>query len=374
MIRNNSLALYVHIPFCVSKCRYCDFASFGGMDIGARERYVERLIEEIRTYRREERLLLSTVFFGGGTPSLLEPHLFTRIFSAIKETFLLSENPELTVEANPGTLTCESLAAFTECGVNRISLGLQSIHENELKSLGRIHSFEESREALELARSFGISNINVDLMYGIPHQTADSFSRTLDEVIALSPTHISAYGLIIEEGTPFYSMRDELPLPSEDDEADMYFLAAEKLRGAGYLHYEISNYAKRGFECRHNLVYWRGEEYVGVGLAAHSYFEGCRFSNTENMTEYMMSLDFGKGERVRIDLENEAFEYAMTALRLSEGISLSEYADRFGSSFTEGKPIIDKYIAEGLMRLVGDRLAFTERGFYVQNAILANIL
>ena len=219
--------LYVHIPFCLKKCNYCDFCSFDNLESTARDAYIEALIREIKSYKREEKLKLNTVFFGGGTPSLLTPLEFSIIAAAIEESFDLAALEEWTLEANPKTLTREKLLAYRSAGVNRISIGLQSIHENEMKKLGRIHNLADFENALSLTRSAGIDNINVDLMFGIPEQTKESFNKTLDYVLSLGISHISLYGLIIEENTPFGRMRDKLTLPSEDTEADMYFLAAK---------------------------------------------------------------------------------------------------------------------------------------------------
>ena len=285
------IGLYVHIPFCVRKCNYCDFCSFDISSVTWKEQYLKALESEIRSYT-ERNIAVDSIFIGGGTPSLLTPDEFGLITEAIKDSFDVLPDVEFTVEANPGTLNEEKLAAFVRCGVNRLSMGLQSIHENELKTLGRIHNFDDFKHSFTIARKIGINNINVDLMYGIPHQTIDSFSKTLESVCDLLPEHISLYGLIIEEGTPFYKMQRELPLPTEDTECDMYYFAAKYLRKLGYFHYEISNYAKAGMECQHNLKYWRCEEYIGVGLNAHSYLDSKRFYNSENADEYI--LDIGR--------------------------------------------------------------------------------
>ena len=366
------IGLYVHVPFCVRKCAYCDFCSYpeSGVSVASREEYISALAEEIRGYKRAERIALDTVFFGGGTPSLLSHAEMRKIFSAIADTFDVLPNAEITLEANPGTLTEEKLRAYKSLGVNRISIGLQSIHENELKNLGRIHSCTEFFESFKMARASGFENISVDLMYGIPEQTLDSFGKTLDAVIALSPEHVSAYGLIIEEGTPFFNCRESLPLPTEDNECDMYELAVAKLRAAGYSHYEISNYAKTGRASRHNLHYWRREEYVGVGVAAHSFFDGKRYSNPASLDAYL------SGDRRHVDTETDAsFERAMLAFRLAEGLSLSDYEKEFSHSFLDGREdAIERFVALGFIKREGDRLALTDSGMYVSNAILAELL
>ena len=367
--------LYVHIPFCLKKCNYCDFCSFDNLENGTRDKYIEALIQEIKSYKREEKLKLNTVFFGGGTPSLLTPLEFSKIAAAIEESFDLGALEEWTLEANPKTLTREKLLAYRSAGVNRISIGLQSIHENEMKKLGRIHNLANFETALSLTRSVGIDNIKVDLMFGIPEQTKESFNKTLDYVLSLGISHISLYGLIIEENTPFGRMRDKLTLPSEDTEADMYFLAAKKLSDVGFSHYEISNYARPGFPSRHNLIYWRREEYIGVGLAAHSLFDGERFSNTEKLSEYLSQTAEQYRMKEKISPDDVAYEYVMLRLRLDEGFSLKEYEEKFAKSFLEGREEkLKNYEKLGLLRISRNRISLTERGFYLSNAILSDLL
>ena len=367
----DAIGLYVHIPFCKAKCNYCDFCS-SARGVGDYERYTDALITQIQSYKREPKINVGTVFFGGGTPSLLPVRLMKKIVSAIKESFLILPGAELTLESNPGTLTPESLLAYREMGFNRISIGVQSIHENELKILGRIHSGEDATAAIRLARSAGFININADLMYGIPEQTVSSFEKTLDRVIAAEPTHISCYGLMLEEGTPLYAKRDSLVFPTEDEECLMYELAAEKLSLSGFEHYEISNYAKSGFYCFHNLVYWHMDEYIGLGLAAHSFFGEKRYSSTESFSEYLQDPCV----KYVLDEDPEpAFEYAMLRLRLKEGISLAEYESLFGVPFGEGREDkIESYKRLGYLTLSDGRLSLTERGFYVSNTILSELL
>jgi oxygen-independent coproporphyrinogen-3 oxidase len=369
------IGLYVHIPFCLKKCNYCDFCSFDNLSIDLRKSYIDSLIKEIKSYKRDGKIRLQTVFFGGGTPSLLCAEEFTSVYKAIEESFDLSGLKEFTIEANPKTLTEEKLLAYRMCGANRISIGLQSIHENEMIKLGRIHNLADFESSLALARQTGFDNINVDLMYGIPEQTKESFQKTLDYVLSLGVSHISLYGLIVEENTPFGKMGNELVLPSEDNEADMYYLAAKKLSGAGFSHYEISNYAKAGFESRHNLIYWKREEYIGVGLAAHSLFEGERFATTENLSEYLSKNARQYKTAEKISENDAAYEYAMLALRLKDGFSLCEYREKFGEDFLkERKEKLEKYENLGLLEIKNGRIYLTERGFYVSNAILSDIL
>ena len=369
------IGLYIHIPFCIKKCKYCDFTSFPHMSEWEMESYVGRLCEEIEGYRRDDKIPVNTIFFGGGTPSLLPPLLFKRVINKIRDVFEISDDAEFTVEVNPGTVKGETLDAYRALGVNRISIGLQSIHENELKKIGRIHSYRDFITALDIILERDFSNISVDLMYARPEQSARSFKKTLECVAALPITHVSVYGLILEEGTPFYEERDTLNLPSEEQELEMYELASEILGRSGFEHYEISNYARDGAQCRHNLKYWREEEYIGCGIAAYSYFEGKRYGNSKSWQEY--SEGFGKEYSYTeiIDIDAEKYEYVMLGLRLSRGISLSEYQRRFSEDFTKGREaLLDKLESAGYIKRTSDTISLTERGFYVSNSIITEIL
>ena len=367
--------LYVHIPFCVRKCNYCDFASFTNLCENTRKEYINRLVTEIEDYKREKPIEIDSVYLGGGTPSLLLPSELSLITSSIRKNFFVHSDSEFTLEVNPGTLTEENLKGYLASGVNRISIGMQSIHENELKILGRIHNFEDFQRCYEMVLNSGIDNISVDLMYAIPSQTKESLSKTLSYLVGLSPAHISAYSLILEEGTPLFNNRNSLALPTEDEECEMYRMICETLALNGYNHYEISNYAKAGKQARHNTKYWQDEEYIGVGLSAYSYFEGVRFGNSSNISEYLS--DSYKDYRVSEILEDsdKSFEYAMLKLRLYEGFSLSEYRRLFGMDFlkTHGQNI-KKYIDGAYLKIDGDRIHLTESGFYISNTILSDIL
>lgn len=282
------LELYIHIPFCAKKCAYCDFLS-GPADEQTVADYVTALRKEIESYKESAKNYeVTTVFFGGGTPSLLSGEQMAELMNAIKDTFMLKEEAEITMEANPGTVTESNLSAYKEAGINRISFGLQSVKDEELRMLGRIHTFEEFLESYDMARKAGFHNINVDLISAIPGQTLTSWEETLRTVIELQPEHISAYSLIVEEGTTFAKLygegceKEEL-LPDEDEERRIYERTEEMLKEAGYHRYEISNYAKDGYECRHNLGYWERKEYLGLGLGASSLLNETRFHNTEHM-------------------------------------------------------------------------------------------
>ena len=367
----DSLGIYVHIPYCVRKCNYCDFCSLPNGRRDVPDEYIDALVREIGSYRGREKRSVSTVYFGGGTPSLLAPEQLAKIMSALRSTFDISSADEVTFEANPGTLTKEKARAFWAEGFNRVSLGLQSIHENEMKKLGRMHTFDEFLHTFRTLREVGFANISVDLMYGIPHQTKESFEESVRTLVALSPEHISAYGLIVEEGTPFFSEGDALPIPSLDDECDMYYSCASILSDTGYEHYEISNYAKEGYRSRHNSLYWNFGEYIGIGAAAHSFYCGERFFNTSDVNEYIA----GASSVLDNDGTDRAYEYAMLKLRLKDGFLLSEYESLFGVSFTEGKEeLLARLVSEGLLTLSDGRIALTERGFYLSNSILVEIL
>ena len=373
-MRADSIGLYVHIPFCVRKCSYCDFCSFSKNDFAKREEYIEKLCDEIDGYS-DRKIKLDSIFFGGGTPSYLTPTEFSKIAEHIKKAFTISPDTEFTIEANPCTLDNEKLMAYTRAGVNRISIGLQTIHENELKILGRIHNYKDFLDSYNLVRSHGFDNVNIDLMFGIPEQTIDSFEKTLRAVIELSPEHVSVYGLILEEGTPLHENRDSFVFPAEDDEGDMYYLAAKILRRAGYSHYEISNYAKHGRECRHNLKYWRDEEYIGVGLSAYSYFDGRRFGNTCSPDGYLQDLQRNEDSVENIDKDAEAYEYVMLRLRLAEGFDLEDYKARFGKDFVSSREKIIKKLSDaGYLKVEGTRLSLSESGFYVSNSILTELI
>lgn len=372
MMTTDKIGLYVHIPFCVRKCNYCDFCSYPDRIDDAADRYIDSLIKEAEQYRNRG-YKVDTIYIGGGTPSLLSGEQLGRLLLRLKSVFDFSEELDFTLEANPGTLTRGKALAYRELGVNRISLGVQSIHENELKILGRIHNFDDFLDAFRILREVGFDNINLDIMYAIPEQTEDSLKKTLDKVIELSPEHISAYSLIVEEGTPFFRDRDKLALPDEDTELNMYRLITDTLKSAGYGHYEISNYAKVGCESRHNLKYWRCEHYIGLGASAHSYIDRVRYSNPPSLDEYI-SGEYKRGITVLSD-GNERFEYAMMHLRLLEGFLLSEYKERFGEDFLElrwGR--VKEFIDLGYLTLSEGRLAITECGFYVSNYILSEIL
>ncbi len=376
------LGLYLHIPFCLSKCAYCDFFSYVPNDPAVYERYVEALLSHMQSYRPgTEGYLADTVFVGGGTPTALPPELLLRLIRGVRQNFRLTKGAEFTVEANPATVDTELLRKLRRAGVNRLSMGLQSANERELSVLGRIHRREDFAESFKAARKAKIQNINVDLMFGIPHQTKASLFRSLEYAVRLDPEHISLYDLILEPGTPLAKKKDTLPFPDEEEEAEMYLSAVEFLRQNGYVQYEISNFARPGYQCLHNLKYWNCEEYLGLGVAAHSYFMENRFSFVKDMNRYMAGLQ-SPSSRVKLTEESDVVsphermgEYIMLRLRLTAGISDREFARRFGTPFSRlyGKKM-RPYVEHGFATFQDGTFALTPKGMFVSNYILSDIL
>lgn len=368
------IGIYFHIPFCVQKCRYCDFCSFAGAKSDQMEAYVSELCRRIERERKNlSDVCVDTVYFGGGTPTLLPIEAFSRIFEVMRASFEISDDCEITCECNPATADEKKFRGLRALGVNRLSIGLQSVHDDELRTLGRIHTYEDFRKTFSDARVAGFDNISVDLMYALPDQTLSRFEESLVRLAELSPEHISVYGLKMEEGTPFWQERDTLLLPDEDTELAMYLACSEILSRYGYKKYEISNFSKKGRESRHNLRYWHGEEYLGFGVAAHSYFEGERFGNSRKMEAFLLGENIVE-ERIRLDKNELRNEYLMLRLRLSEGIDEQELTANFGVSFDELAPSLGAWLAHGFMKKENGRISFTDRGFFVSNAILSELL
>ncbi len=372
--KDTSFELYIHIPFCVRKCAYCDFLSASGSE-EAKASYTEALLREIEAVKTEKREV-SSIFVGGGTPSALSPSLMGDIFEKIYKSFSVAPDAEITIEANPGTLSKEKLFLYRNVGINRLSLGLQSPEAAELKSLGRIHTYEEFLESFSLAREAGFQNINVDLMCALPDQTYEGWIRNLRKVAALHPEHISAYSLIIEEGTPF--AKRKLNLPDEDTEYRMYEDTAGILAEYGYEQYEISNYAKKDLACQHNVGYWTRKEYLGLGLGAASLWGNQRFSNTSDFSAYLK--DSGSPEKIRenretLSLEDEMSEFMFLGLRMTEGVSKAEFLEGFGTPIESvyGN-VLDKYKSVGLLEEKEGRIFLTRAGIHVSNGVMAEFL
>lgn len=378
------LELYIHIPFCVRKCLYCDFLSFPAGE-ETQERYVAQLINEITAmgaiYASDYQVV--SIFLGGGTPSILHAEQTSRILQAVKTSFKWAADAEVTTEANPGTVDLEKLQVYLASGINRLSLGLQSTEDRELKALGRIHTFDEFKKSYALAREAGFTNINVDLMSALPGQTEASYRGTLETVLALNPEHISAYSLIIEEGTPFYDRCEELDLPDEDEERTMYHDTKTILRERGYERYEISNYARPGYECRHNIGYWTGVSYLGLGLGASSYIGGERFMSEPDLSAYLLTEPSAfSGRRHHRDRhlqtqKEQIEEFMFLGLRLTDGVSDAEFQRRFGISLKSAYgSVITRLIKNGLLEQApsADRLRLTEYGIDVSNTVLCEFL
>ena len=372
--KDTSFELYIHIPFCVRKCAYCDFLSASGSE-EAKASYTEALLREIEAVKTEKREV-SSIFVGGGTPSALSPSLMGDIFEKIHKSFSVAPDAEITIEANPGTLSKEKLFLYRNVGINRLSLGLQSPEAAELKSLGRIHTYEEFLESFSLAREAGFQNINVDLMCALPDQTYEGWIRNLRKVAALHPEHISAYSLIIEEGTPF--AKRKLNLPDEDTEYRMYEDTAGILAEYGYEQYEISNYAKKDLACQHNVGYWTRKEYLGLGLGAASLWGNQRFSNTSDFSLYLNNSGFPekiRGDRETLSLEAEMSEFMFLGLRMTKGVSKAEFLEGFGTPIESvyGN-VLDKYKSVGLLEEKEGRIFLTRAGIHVSNGVMAEFL
>lgn len=370
----HQLGIYIHIPFCVQKCLYCDFCSFPRAEASRVENYVDTLVAQMASWAgRCAEYEVDTVYFGGGTPTLLTLSQWERLFDALRRHFRILPDAEITAETNPATADLSYLRALRALGINRLSMGVQSADAAELKALGRVHDFAQAQQTFADARAAGFDNISIDLMLGIPHQTRDSLARTLDEFIALAPEHISAYLLKIEDGTPFGRMRDSLLLPDEDEQCDLYTDTVTTLATAGYTRYEISNFARPDRHSRHNLRYWQGRPYLGLGLAAHSDFGGSRFSAGRDFAAYLAGDWIEDSEE--IGEEERHAEYIMLRLRLEEGIDLADYRARFGRDLlTESADTLAPYRRAGLLREENGRLALTTQGMLLSNTILADLL
>ena len=369
-----SLGLYIHIPFCRQKCLYCDFCSVARPSGELVDAYLKSLLRCIGEWSQRARgHEVDTVYIGGGTPTVLSAKQLSSIIDSCVKNYSFSESVEISCECNPATGSREFFLEIRGAGINRLSIGVQSADDGELRALGRIHDFRGFVRTYGEARDAGFDNISVDLMYGIPLQTPVSFENTLDKIIALAPEHISAYCLKVEENTPFGKMADRLVLPDEDEQFEMYKLCADKLASAGYARYEISNFSKKGRESRHNLRYWLGEDYLGFGAAAHSYFEGERFSFLPNVA------DFAKGgypmsEREKIEEREKLSEFVMLRMRLAEGVSFEEFHKRFGRSFYDEFPKIKRFESSGHIISDGESCRFSDEGFFVSSYILSEIL
>ena len=372
-MKNKEIGIYVHIPFCKRKCEYCDFISYSNKDSKIQE-YIEAVKKEIELQKIKSEI--TTIYVGGGTPSYIESKYIKEIIEEIKNKNVCND-AEITIEINPGTVTLEKLRDYKECGINRLSIGLQTTQNNLLKQIGRIHDFEQFVETYKMARKEGFKNINIDLMLGLPNQRIKDLKDSLEKVIELQPEHISVYSLIIEEGTPICNKieKGDLELPEEDLERNMYWYVKNTLELNGYKHYEISNFARNGYESKHNLNCWNQKEYIGIGLAAHSYRDITRYSNTEQMGEYIRNVKNQNLERNRIihEIQKEddtKKEYMILGLRQIDGIRISEFKEKFGDN-----PIylfrneLKKLSDENLINVDEDNIKLTNKGIDFANLV-----
>ena len=372
-MKSDKLGIYIHIPFCIKKCNYCDFCSFPNKldDI---PRYAEELSRRICEFSKKYgRYSVDTVYFGGGTPTLMSEKDFSLIINTLRESFDITADAEITVECNPASIGKNGLMALRLLGINRLSIGLQSADNEELSLLGRIHTWEDFLQTYYESKDVGFDNISVDLMYGIPNQTQKSFEETLKEVIEIEPSHISAYGLKIEKNTEFYKNIDLYKFSSADEQAELYEFCCEYLFKNGYKRYEISNFAKQGYESKHNLKYWNLDDYVGFGVAAHSCFLGERFGNSNDYNAFLRREDICN-QREKFSQDERMTEYVMLGLRLDRGIAYEEFEECFGMKFFDVYPSAYEFIKMGFMRECEGRIAFTTKGFLVSNAILSQML
>lgn len=385
-MRIKNVGLYIHIPFCKKKCEYCDFKSYSGKE-ALIDKYMKWLKYELKEVGEGNRLdyenkldklaIVKTIYIGGGTPSIIDEKYISEIMNIIKENYTLSDDAQITIEVNPGTVTENKLDVYKRSGINRLSIGLQETHNDILKSLGRIHTYEEFLNTYNLARKVGFENINVDLMLGLPKQSITDIEESVQKIINLKPEHISVYSLIIEEGTSFYSKleNNELVLPEDEDERKMYWLVKKMLEENGYTHYEISNFAKKGFESKHNLACWNQEEYIGFGVAAHSYTNNVRYSNIDSIEEYIKNFEENNETDNFIFHEKQTAsskmkEFMMLGLRKINGVAIQDFKNKFGANpiFVYRKEL-EKLVNEELVEIDGDYIKLTNKGLDLANLV-----
>lgn len=373
--------LYIHVPFCVKKCNYCDFNSFK-VDRISKNTYLEDLRKEMELYKNEidENEEITSIFLGGGTPSILSGDEIKYIFKCINDNFNIKKDAEITIECNPGTLTLEKLQDMKDTGINRLSIGLQATQNNHLEYIGRIHTYEEFEKNYKEALKVGFDNINVDLMYSLPNQSFDDWKESLEKITDLNPTHISAYSLILEEGTELYNMyeRKEFRLMDEDTDIDMYEYTINYLKSKGYKQYEISNYSKNGFECEHNKLYWKCGHYIGLGPGASGYIKNTRYGNLCDLNEYHKSLL--KNERPIeskeiLNTEDKIEEKIFMGLRMNEGISFDDFKKQFNIDFLEKYHKQIKDLSEkNLIQLSEGKMALTQKGREISNTVFIEFM
>ena len=374
------LGLYIHIPFCKQKCYYCDFVSYAKNEKFF-ERYIEALLEEMNNFFDNNDIEIKTIYIGGGTPSIIDAKYIEKIMNFFKEMDLLKKTKEITIEVNPGTVDEEKIKCYKKAGINRLSIGLQSTDDNMLKKIGRIHCYKDFLNTYKFAKEAGFDNINVDIMIGLPKQKISDVKNTLEKIINLEPEppkHISVYSLIVEENTPIEKMINEgtLELPNEENERNMYWYVKNFLELNGYNHYEISNFAKDGYESIHNSDCWKQKEYIGFGVAAHSFINDVRFGNTSNLDEYLRNCENKDFENNRIidevekDLFSKEQEFMLVGLRMIDGVSIQEFKNKFGENpIFVFKSELSKLVEDGLLMVDFDRIKLTNRGLDLANLV-----
>jgi len=371
------IGIYIHIPFCASKCLYCDFNSCASKE-ALIPAYFEALAKEIEECNHNAKV--ASIFIGGGTPSVVDQRYVGVILDKLSNKFYINDNAEITIESNPGTLNAAKLSAYKGYGINRLSMGLQSTENNLLKTIGRRHSFDDFLKNYNDAVKCGFKNINVDLMFSLPDQSLKDWDKSLRTIAELGLQHISCYSLIVEEGTPFYKLNEEgkLNIPSEDLDREMYQLAKGFLGGSGYSHYEISNFAKPGYECSHNLIYWKAQEYIGFGAGAHSYLNDYRYSNISGIEGYIRGIKEGNAnskERDFISKKESMAEFMILGLRLIDGVDREEFFWRYETKVEDiyGE-VINKFINQGLLLSHKNRIALTDKGLDLANIVMMEFL
>ena len=369
------LGIYIHIPFCVKKCGYCDFYSVKWDEI-SESKYIKSAINEIKSYSElQDKFIVDTIYIGGGTPSIVNPKNLDNMINVIKSIFTVEENAEISMEANPNTLNNENLNDYSSIGINRLSIGIQSLNDDILKNIGRIHNSNEALEAIDRAKSFGFDNINADVMFNIPGQTIDDINNTISKLIKKDIKHISFYSLKLEKGTPMYTLEKnkEIFLPEEDEEREMYYAGRNIMEANNLFQYEISNFAAKGYECRHNLKYWNQEEYVGIGPSAHSFLKNKRFNNPSDLKEYILSGENSNFQRNILEVMDDnqmIFEYIILCLRLTEGLKFADFENKFSINFKEVyAKQIEYLLKNNLIEIDDAAVRLTKRGMDISNYV-----
>jgi oxygen-independent coproporphyrinogen-3 oxidase len=375
------LGIYIHIPFCKQKCNYCDFYSIK-WDDESENKYIEAVISEINSYKDKfyDNYIVDTLFFGGGTPTIIKPENLGKIVDSLRGVIEIDKCSEISMEANPNTLTSEKLRKYKNIGINRLSIGIQSLNDEILKKIGRIHNSTEALEAIDRAKNTGFENINSDIMFNIPGQTVYDIEDAVTKIIEKGVKHISFYSLKLEKGTPMYSLEKnkKIIMPDEDIEREMYYAGRNVMGKNNLFQYEISNFAVNGFECRHNLKYWNQDEYIGLGPSAHSFMDNIRYSNPSDLKYYCDNINSSKFERIiheKLEKNDLMFEYIMLRLRLTEGLNINEFNYKFSQEFKEMyKTKINFLMKNNLLEINNDFIRLTNKGMDISNYVIEEFM